>query len=91
MKLRWRRGFSLVELMVVVALVAGLSAMAVVGISRHRQDVEDSKMQAEMSSIYKAMEAYRVINGRYPAGYAQLREFISVPDFGNRYEINPNP
>lgn len=85
------RGFSLAELMVVVAIISLVAALAVVGISRHRQNAEDVRMQAELASIYKAMEAYRFVHGRYPAAYADLREFIEIPDFANRYELNPNP
>ncbi|MBI4227165.1 MAG: type II secretion system protein GspG [Candidatus Omnitrophica bacterium] len=77
--------------MIVVGLIGLLAALAVIGVSRHRQDAEDTRMQAELSSIYKAMEAYRFLHGRYPTTYAELREFISIPDFAGRYEINPSP
>lgn len=85
------RGFSLAELMIVVAIISLLAALAVVGISRHRQNAEDTRMQAELTSIYKAMEGYRFVHGRYPTTYAELQEFISIPDFANRYDINPSP
>lgn len=86
-----RRGFSLPELALCAAIIGLLSALAVVGIIRHRQNAEDTRVQAELNSIYKAMEAFRQVYGRYPASYAQLREFISIPDFDQRYDINPNP
>lgn len=86
-----RRGFSLTELTVVVGVIGLVSTVAVVGVVRHRQDAEDSRMQAELTSLYKAMEAYRAIYGRYPARYQELRQFISIPNFDQKYEINPNP
>lgn len=85
------RGFSLTELMVVTGVIAMVAAIAVVGVSRHRNNAEDVKMQAELNSIYKGMEAYRQVYGRTPVSYAELQPFVSIPDFANRYEINPNP
>lgn len=85
------RGFSLSELMAVAGIIALVGTAATVGIVRHRQDAEDIRMQAELGSIYKAMQAFRQIYGRFPRSNAELRPFISVPDFDNRYEINPNP
>lgn len=85
------RGFSLPELMVVAGIVALVGAAATVGIARHRQNVEDIRTQAELGSIYKAMQAFRQIYGRFPRNSAELRLFISIPDFDNRYEVNPNP
>lgn len=85
------RGFSLPELMVVAGVIALVGAVATVGVARHRQDVEDIRMQAELGSIYKAMQAFRQIYGRFPRNSAELRPFISIPDFDNRYEVNPNP
>lgn len=81
----------MLELIVVTGVIALVGAMAVVGVSRHRDNAEDVKMQSELTSIHKAMEAYRQVYGRYPANYAELQPFISIPDFANRYEINPNP
>lgn len=85
------RGFSLPELMVVAGVIALVGAIATVGIARHRQDAEDIRTQAELGSIYKAMQVFRQIYGRYPRNSAELRPFISIPDFDNRYEVNPNP
>ncbi len=86
-----QRGFSLPELVTVGAIVALVAAGATVGVIRHRQNAEDARMQAELGTIYKGMEAYRTVYGRYPTSYAQLREFVSIPNFDRRYEINPNP
>lgn len=90
---RWQRqaGFSLPEMVTVGAIVGVLATLATVGVIRHRQNAEDTRMQAELGTIYKGMEAYRTVYGRYPATYAQLREFVSIPNFDRRYQINPNP
>jgi len=90
-RIRSRRGYSLPELMTVLGVIGAVAGMATVGILRHRQDAEDVRMQGELASIYKAMEAYRNVYGRYPRSYAELSEFISVPNFNAKYDINPNP
>lgn len=88
---RRSRGFSMVELIIVIAVISVLAAMAAVGVSRHRMDAENARVQANLGSMYKAMVAYRGIYGRYPRDKAELGQFFPVPsDFDQRYQINPN-
>lgn len=85
------RGFTLPELMVTAGVITLVAAIGTVGISRHREDAEDARTQAELTSVYKAMEAYRQVYGRYPRNSAEIRPFVSIADFDRKYEINPNP
>ena len=91
LKRRKNSGTTLPELMAVAAIVSLLAAGVTAGVLRHRHNAEDERMQAELQSIYKGMEAYHVVYGRYPISYRELQEFISIPDFDRRYQINPNP
>ncbi len=85
-------GFTLIELMIVIAIIALITAISLPGLQRTREDSEDRAMEAEMSSIYKAIVEYAAVNeGRLPASYRELRPFIEVPDFESKYEINPDP
>ncbi len=85
-------GFTLIELMIVIAIIALITAIALPSFQRTREDSEDRAMEAEMSSIYKAIVEYAAVNeGRLPASYRELRPFIEVPDFESKYEINPDP
>lgn len=87
-----RTGFTLIELMIVIAIIALIVAIALPSFQRTREDAEDRAMEAEMSSIYKAMVEYAAVNeGRLPTSYEELRPFIEVPNFEEKYEINPNP
>ncbi len=87
-----KTGFTLIELMIVVAIIALIAAIALPSFQRTREDAQDRAMEAEMSSIYKAMVEYAAVNeGRLPGTYEELRPFIEVPDFEEKYEINPNP
>jgi type II secretory pathway pseudopilin PulG len=86
-----KRGYTLVELAITGGIVSLIAAAAVFGIARYRNNAEDARMEKEMGSIYQAVQAYRLVYGRYPASYAQLSEFITIPNFDQRYELNPNP
>lgn len=86
------QGFTLIELMIVIAIIALITAISLPSFQRTREDSEDRAMEAEMSSIYKAIVEYAAVNeGRLPASYQELRPFIEVPDFESKYEINPAP
>ena len=63
--------------------------IAMVVFVRYRFNADDGRMQGELTSINKAMLAYRQVYGRYPGNYNQLSEFISIPSFDVRYSINP--
>lgn len=59
-------GFTLVELLVVIALIA---ILAVVGVAVYRgviASARDTKRKADIASIAKALEQYRLVNGKYP-------------------------
>lgn len=86
-----KKGYTLAEVMMVAGILALVGSLATVGLIRHREEAEDVRTQGELTSIYKAMEAYRQVYGRYPSNNGELRPFVSIPNFDQRYEINPNP
>lgn len=62
-----RPGFTLVELIVVVAIIALLTAMSVVGFTQQQRRARDARRIADLGSIGLALENYRTIRGDYPA------------------------
>ncbi len=88
---RNNRGYTLAEVMATAGIVGLIMAAAVFGVVRYRQNAEDARMEKELVSIYQAVHAFRLIYGRYPASYGELSSFITVPNFNQRYELNPNP
>lgn len=73
-------GFTLVELLVVIAII-GILVGIVLGISGYAGRKSGSaKAQAEIERIKTALEEYRLINGRYYAGYMPVTNAAFIRD-----------
>ena len=69
MKLRWsQKGFTIVELLIVIVVIAILAAITIVAYNGVQQRARDSQRDQNIQTITKALELYYVDNGRYPAG-----------------------
>jgi general secretion pathway protein G len=67
MKVRnWRGGFTLIELMVVVIIIAALAAMVVPHLLPAGDDAKRKIAKGDISSISLALKMYRLHYGRYP-------------------------
>lgn len=60
-------GFTIVELLIVVVVIAILATITVVAFNGIQQQSRDSARTSAVSQIRKALEAYKVQCGRYPA------------------------
>ena len=65
-------GFTLVEIMIVVLIIALLSSIAIPNILRARVNAHDASAQAALKAIGTAMEAYLSSNNIYPADTTSL-------------------
>ncbi len=61
-----RRGFMLIELIIVIAIVGILAAVAIPNLVGMTDEAKVAKIQADLSTIGTAVEIYHVKEGAYP-------------------------
>lgn len=61
-----RRGFTIVELLIVIIVIAILAAVTVVAYNGVRAKAVESEKALKFATIRKALENYKTLNGSYP-------------------------
>ena len=61
-------GFTLIELIVAISVVAILSAVVLANMNDGRAQARDAERQADLRTLQSALELYRQAHGRYPVG-----------------------
>jgi general secretion pathway protein G len=79
-------GFTIVELLIVIVVIAILAAITVVAYNGIQNRANDTTIQSDLQNIAKKLELYKVDNGVYPAGPTQLSPLglkVSKNAYGN--------
>jgi general secretion pathway protein G len=62
-----RSGFTLIEILVVIAVISLLAALVAPNVFRHVGTAKDAAAKSQIEMLGAALDAYRLDNGRYPS------------------------
>ncbi len=82
------RGFTLIEILVVIVIISVLAGLVGPMIFRHVGDANQSAARAQIELLGMALDAYRMDNGEYPTtehGLAALWSEPTVPPMPRRW------
>ncbi len=71
------RGFTLMELLVVISIIMILMGMLFAGISLAKEAATRTKSQATLQQLRAALESYRQTSGKYPEGGTTFDQLFS--------------
>lgn len=69
------KGFTLVEMLIVIAIIAVLASVALVSVSGVRKSARDTKRVSDISKLQQQLEVYYSQNGSYPADFTAFESF----------------
>ena len=76
---RLARGFTLIEIMVVITILGVLAALIVPRVVGRTDDAKIAAAKQDIASIMQALKLYRLDNGRYPTTDQGLLALIAKP------------
>lgn len=77
-----QRGFTLIELMVVVVILGILAGLIVPRIMGRPEEARRMKARVQMESIETALKLYKLDNGNYPSTDQGLEALVQPPSVG---------
>ncbi len=76
-----RKGFSLIELMIVIVILGLLAAMVVPNLTGKGAEAKQKLVCVQMKSLYNgALDMFKVDNGSYPTTEEGLKALVKNPD-----------
>ena len=76
---RRARGFTLLELMVVVVIIGVLAALIAPAVLERAEQAKVTAARTDVSNLMNALKLYRLDNGRYPSSDQGLDALVAKP------------
>jgi general secretion pathway protein G len=76
---RKNRGFTLIEVMVVIAILGILATLVVPRVMNRPDEAREVKAQSDLAAIESALDLYRLDNGIYPTTEQGLEALTAKP------------
>lgn len=73
------RGFTLIEIMVVITILGILAALIVPRVVGRTDDAKIAAVKQDIASLMQALKLYRLDNGRYPSTEQGLQALVAKP------------
>jgi len=86
-----KKGFSFIELIVVITIIAVLSMAAIVSYGPIQKKSRDSRRAADLQKISMALEIYRQVGTTYPAASSGGVPNGLTPTYLQTYPTDPKP
>lgn len=67
-------GFTLIEILLVVVIIGMLATIAAINVPKFLGQGREGKAKADVSSISTAINAYNMVEGKYPSSLSTLTE-----------------
>ncbi len=79
---RGQRGFTLIELMVVLVIIGVLAALIVPNVLDRADDARVTAARTDIANLQQALKLYKLDNQRYPTAEQGLQALVSRPTVG---------